>query len=228
MGECASLKAVWCEGLPSFGIVGKDGKEKQPHMWEILKHCHVWEYLHSPYSIWCLGRLWALLLSQKPGPGIPSLCLDLLCRLTSVWVGGLWGAWVSPGVSPSSCHTHTCSDEAAKKQRWEVEPPGSLREPWLPYLNVSQCCLFLPPCTWNLIGNRPVWAEKVVSAWAVNWPAFVSLSQFYCCLSTMLHSASVTWRKAWQADVFRNSFQVQRGQGFPFFSAANPNFTFSF
>lgn len=63
-------------------------------MWEILRHWRV--YLNSLYSSGCLGRLWTQgppqvwLLAQEPGPGIPSLtlCMDLLCRLTSVWVGG--------------------------------------------------------------------------------------------------------------------------------------------
>lgn len=217
-------------GCLPLGLWERMARKSTPHVRD-PERCHVWEYLHSPYSIWCLGRLWAQgppVVSEtwswhsQPVPGSPlqaHFCLgggSVRCL-----VGGCLQGFLPAAV--------TCIPAVVglPKHR-EVELPGSLREPWLPYLDVSQCCLFLPPCTWNLIGNRPVWAEKVVSAWAVNWPAFVSLSQFYCCFSTMVHSASVTWRKAWQADVLRNSFQVQRGQGFPFSSAANPNFTFSF
>lgn len=149
MCQLKSRDTVWYEYLPSFGIVGKDGKEKPPHMWDILRHWRAWEYLNTPHPGGCLGRLWAqgppqpwcLRTLVLPFPASPCAWISSAGSLLSgrgvCKVPGLW-------VSPSSCHTRTCSGEAAKKQREEVELPGSLRELWLPYLDMSQCCLFLP------------------------------------------------------------------------------------
>lgn len=154
MCQLKSRATVWSEWLPSFGIVRKDGKEKQPHLWEILMHWCAWKYFNSPYSSQHLGRSWAqgppqpcclrnLVLAFPASQHAPGSPLQAHCCLA--WgVSKVPGLWVPPGVSPSSYHTLTCSGEAAKKQREEMELPGSLRELWLPYRDVSQCCLLLP------------------------------------------------------------------------------------
>lgn len=197
MCQLKSRGTVWYEWLPSFGIVGKGGKEKRPNMWEILRHWHSWEYFNSPYSNQCLGRSWAqsppqpcclrnLVLAFPASQAVPGsplqadFCLgggsvrDLLC-------GGLQG-FLPAAVTHIPAVVRLPKN---REKRWSCLSP---RESWDCHILMCLSAAFFfhsLPCTWNLIGNRPIWAEKVVSAWAVNWPACVSLSQLYCCFSTV-------------------------------------------
>lgn len=89
---------MWCKWLPSFGIVGKDGKEKQPHIWDILRHWHSWEYFNSPYSSLCLGRSWA------QGPPDPSCLRNLVLAFPN-----------SQPVPGSPLQAHFCLDGGSER-----------------------------------------------------------------------------------------------------------------
>lgn len=159
-----------------------------------------WEYVDSPVSPVPVEAVstgpsttWS---PQKPGPGIPathnlpevssegsSLCLvsgggvSIRCLVC----GGL------QGLLPQSITCILAAVRTAGKQNRRGRTAVSLMSQDCHITMCFSAAFFFHflSCTWNLTGNRPTWAEKVVSAWAVNWPAFVSLSQFYCCFSTM-------------------------------------------
>lgn len=114
------------EWLPSFGVVGKDVKEKKPHMPEILRHWHTGEYVDSPQISQWLGR-------ALHSPGVSETCSwdsqsRRVCqgspRLAGV-VSKTPGLQVSPGASPQVA-THTCSGEDCQKteqKRWDCLCP---------------------------------------------------------------------------------------------------------
>lgn len=135
------------EWLPSFGVVGKDVKEKKPHMPEILRHWHAGEYVDSPQISQWLGR-------ALHSPGVSETCSwdsqsRRVCqgspRLAGV-VSKTPGLQVSPGASPTGCHTYLQWWGLPRNRAEEVGLFVSLSEPWFPYhsLKVFQCCLFLP------------------------------------------------------------------------------------
>lgn len=168
-------------------------------MQEMLRHWHGNMLIAQSHQ--CPGRLWAqdppqpghlrnLVLASQPH----TTCLRSPLKAQAyVWFAG-GGVSIRclvcgglQGLLPQSITCILAAVRTAGKQNRRGRTAVSLMSQDCHITMCFSAAFFFHflSCTWNLTGNRPTWAEKVVSAWAVNWPAFVSLSQFYCCFSTM-------------------------------------------
>lgn len=181
--------------LPS-GSRERMEKKRNPLCKRVIGYWRTQDYVRSPSSKQCLGRLRAEgpLLSETwswdSQPRVVCLGSPLQAH-ADVWCGGSVRCPICGclrGLFPQAIAVvHMPAVVRAAKTR--SRRGGAARVPQWAMTDVSRCVTVLPfssslSCIWNLAGNRHIWAEKVVSAWAVNWPAFVSLSQFYCCFST--------------------------------------------